>query len=134
MPSTAMSSILIADDSPPMRTLLRATLRGGPYDVVEARDGDEALVLLAQHRPAIAVLDVSMPGRTGLDVCRAVRADPALAEMLLIVVSANGLDSDASAAYAAGADRFFSKPFSPRKLLETVTSLVADPSSPRGAG
>ena len=121
-----MPSILIADDSPPMRTLLRATLGTGAHDVVEARDGDEALALLAAHRPAVAVLDVTMPGRTGLDVCREVRADPTLARMGVVVISANGLDSDARAAYAAGADRFLAKPFSPRQLLETVAKLAAE--------
>ena len=122
-----MASILIADDSPPMRTLLRVTLRGGDHDIVEARDGDEALALLAVHRPTLAVLDVTMPGRTGLEVCSAVRADPALALMRLVVISANGLESDARAALAAGADRFLSKPFSPRQLLETVAKLAAEP-------
>ena len=121
-----MARILIADDSPPMRTLLRVTLRSGEHDIVEAKDGDEALALLAEHRPTVAVLDVTMPGRTGLDVCSAVRADPALATMGLVVISANGLESDARAALAAGADRFLSKPFSPRRLLETVTTLGAE--------
>ena len=121
-----MASILIADDSPPMRTLLRATLGAGDHDVVEARDGDEALALLAVHRPVVAVLDVTMPGRSGLQVCSAVRADPALATRGLVVISANGLESDARAALAAGADRFLPKPFSPRKLLDTVTTLAAE--------
>ena|SRR3712207_1586172 len=125
-----MASILIADDSPPMRTLLRVTLRGGDHDVVEAKDGDEALVLLAEHRPTVAVLDVSMPGRTGLEVCSAVRADPALASIGLVVISANGLELDARAALAAGANQFLSKPFSPRQLLDTVTKLAAELDGP----
>ena len=107
-----------------MRTLLRVTLRGGEHDVVEAKDGDEALVMLAEHRPVVAVLDVTMPGRTGLEVCSAVRADPNLARMGLVVISANGLESDARAALAAGADQFLAKPFSPRQLLDTVTKLA----------
>ena len=121
-----MASILIADDSPPMRTLLRVTLRSGDYEIVEARDGDEALALLAVHRPTVAVLDVTMPGRSGLEVCSAVRADPALAAMRLVVISANGLESDARAALAAGADQFLAKPFSPRQLLDTVTKLAGE--------
>ncbi len=59
-------------------------------------------------------------------MCSAVRADPALARMRLVVISANGLESDARAALAAGADRFLSKPFSPRQLLETVAKLAAE--------
>ncbi len=125
-----MASILIADDSPPMRTLLRVTLRGGDHEVVEAKDGDEALVLLAEHRPTVAVLDVNMPGRTGLEVCSVVRADPALASIGLVVISANGLELDARAALAAGADLFLSKPFSPRQLLDTVTKLAAELDGP----
>ena len=121
-----MVRILIADDSPPMRTLLRVTLHGGDHDVVEAKDGDEALALLAEHRPSVAVLDVTMPGRSGLDVCSAVRADPVLAPMGLVVISANALESDARAALAAGANQFLAKPFSPRELLDTVTRLAAE--------
>jgi CheY-like chemotaxis protein len=119
-----MSKVLIADDSPSMRTLLRMTLRGGDFDVVEARDGDEAVALLATHRPTVAILDVNMPGRTGLEVCRAVRADPGLARTGVVVISANGLESDARAALAAGADQFLSKPFSPRQLIDAVARLA----------
>ena len=122
-----MARILIADDAPEIRRLLRMVLMLDGHEVVEAADGDEALALLRAHRPSVAVLDVSMPGRTGLDVCRAVRADAGLAGVGLVVASANGLPEDVELALSAGADRFVAKPFAPRRILEAVDALTSTP-------
>ena len=117
-----MARILIADDEARIRLLLGTLLRGEGHAVVEAVDGDEAAALLASQRPDLAILDVSMPGRSGLDVCRLVRADPSLRRIRVIVVSASVTEA---LALAAGADVFLAKPFSPRALLAAVDRLVA---------
>src|SRR5688500_15465975 len=73
-----LPSVLVAEDDEEYRAYLRLTLAGGPYEVVEAADGDAAWGLLVRHRPAVAILDLAMPGRGGIDLVRAVRADPDL--------------------------------------------------------
>ncbi len=124
-----MATVLIADDDVRIRRLLGMTLRGVGHEVLEADDGDAALAALHAHRPAVAVLDVQMPGRSGLDVCRALRADPALASIRVVIVSANAVADDAK---GAGADAFLPKPFSPLRLLAAVDALAGE--ALRGAG
>ena len=114
--------VLIADDEARIRSLLRTVLSGEGYDILEAADGDQALSAIRGRRPAAVVLDVLMPGCSGLDVCRQVRADPGLDDVGVLIVSANATEAEAR---AAGADAFLAKPFSPRALSETVRSLAA---------
>jgi len=115
--------ILVADDTPSVRRLLRLILEP-KYEVVEAEDGNAALQKLLEYCPPVAILDVSMPGRSGLDVCRALRENPRLASTGVIVVTANGTPHDRSAAFEAGADYFLTKPFSPIEIVEHVEALV----------
>ena len=117
--------ILICDNEEPLRALVRATLEDLGHELVEAEDGDEALVLMRQRRPDLLVLDVMMPGRSGLDVVTEIRADPELAKTKIVVVSARAQAADALAAEQAGADRFVRKPFSPLELERVVTDLLA---------
>lgn len=115
-----METILIADDEPSLRLLVSATIRSARYRVLEAADGDEAWALIRRHRPAVALLDVQMPGRTGLDLARMIRGDPDLAGMCVILLTAKAQASDVRAGLAAGADRYITKPFSPLKLLTVI--------------
>jgi CheY-like chemotaxis protein len=115
--------ILVADDSPVLRLLVRRTLDG--YAVFEAGTGDEALQLLATARPSVAILDLNMPGRSGLEVCRTIRQDPLQAATIVIVITANGAPDNEQRAFEAGADGFLAKPFSPRRLRELVDSLAS---------
>jgi two-component system phosphate regulon response regulator PhoB len=114
-----MSTVLIADDHPSLRRLLRMTL-DQRHTVIEAKDGGEALELLRRHRPAVAVLDVTMPILNGLEVCRLIRADPDLRHTAIIIISAN---ANENAALHAGADRFIAKPFRPTVLFDAVDQL-----------
>ncbi len=118
-----MATILIADDDARIRLLLRSILRGEGHAVVEAADGEAALAAVRAHRPAVAVLDVQMPGRSGLDVCRALRADPQLRGIGVVIVSATATRDDAE---RAGADAFLPKPFSPLRPLAVVGELVGE--------
>jgi len=85
-----------------------------------AADGDEALTAIRAHRPAVAILDVMMPGPSGLEVCRAVRADPSLVGTRVIISSANATEADA---VSAGADAFIPKPFLPSRMREAIGAL-----------
>lgn len=116
-------SILVADDAPGVRKLLRLILGPG-YEVIEAEDGDQALRLMTEHRPDVAILDVSMPKRTGIEVCRLLRQDPDLATTGVIVITANGTPQDQTAALDAGADYFLTKPFSPGVIIGMVEALL----------
>ena len=121
-----MASILVADDEPTLRRLLRLTF-GPEHRVAEAADGAEAFRHLLTERPDLAILDVAMPIMDGLAVCRAARAEPSLAGLGIIVLSAY---ATGDAALAAGADRHLRKPFSPLELLATIEEVLAL----RGAG
>jgi CheY-like chemotaxis protein len=118
-----MMSILVADDAPGVRKLLRMILEPG-HEVIEAGDGEQALRQLTDHRPAIAILDISMPLQTGIDVCRKLRQDPRLAVTGVIVITANGTPLDRLAALDAGADYFLTKPFSPGVVVRLVDALL----------
>jgi CheY-like chemotaxis protein len=106
-----------------VRHLLQLTL-APRHTVIEAEDGDEALALLRQHRPDVAILDVTMSVRDGLEVCRLIRSDPDLRDTAVIVISGNAGEGDA---LAAGADRFLAKPFLPSVLLRAVEALTDRP-------
>ena len=106
-----MTKVLIADDDMVMRMLIDAAIEADGYDVLEAEDGDEAWALLQAHRPDIALLDVQMGGRTGLELATQIRQDPALCGIAVVMVSAKTQQSDVEAGYAAGADQNVNKPF-----------------------
>ena len=113
-------TVLVADDEPNLRLLVTATLQFLPYAVIEAADGDEAWRLLQAHRPALALLDIRMPGRSGLDLVRAIRAHPELSDIVVVLLSSKTKEADVQAGLAAGADRYLTKPFSPMQLLTIV--------------
>jgi len=120
----ATKTVLIADDEPALRILARAVVASDEYEVVQAADGDEAWALIQQHRPAVALLDVQMPGRTGLELTRAIKGTPELAATEVILLTAKTQAADVAAGLAAGADRYLSKPFSPRELRDAVKQVV----------
>lgn len=116
--------MLVCDNEEALRALVRATFVGGDYRIVEARDGDESLDLARSVRPDLILLDVMMPGRSGLEVLAELRADPKLAETPVIMLTARAQLSDQDAARAAGADHFLAKPFSPRELAALVEETL----------
>jgi CheY-like chemotaxis protein len=116
-----MCRVLIADDSFPLRLLMRRVLLPLGHDVIEAPDGTQAWELLVQHRPDVAIVDIVMPGASGLDICRGVRSDPSLESTGVIVISANLSEDEA---LAAGADAFLGKPFRPHELVSAVASVA----------
>jgi DNA-binding response OmpR family regulator len=117
-------TILVCDNEAPLRELVRATLDDGRFDIVEARDGEEALELIRRERPDVVVLDVMMPGKTGFDVLAEVRANAELAQPAVVMLTARAQLTDRHAAEDRGADRFLAKPFSPLALVQTVEELL----------
>jgi CheY-like chemotaxis protein len=115
--------VLLCDDESVLRALIRAAL-GGEYELVEARNGDEALQRARADRPDLIILDMMMPGRSGLDVLPELRADPDLGPTPIVMLTARTQKTDREAAAAAGADRFLAKPFSPLELSRVVAELL----------
>ena len=122
-----MATVLICDDEEVLRSLIRASLDGTEHTIVEARDGDEALERARTTNPDVILLDMMMPGRTGLDVVRELRTEPHLAETPVIMLTARTQAVDREAAAEAGATRFLPKPFSPMDLLSVLDEVLPQP-------
>jgi DNA-binding response OmpR family regulator len=105
--------------------LVRTILACEGYTVYEARDGLEAWQALHQHRPAVALLDVQMPGRSGIELASAIREDAALANTCVVLLTARTQQADVAAGLAAGADLYLTKPFSPLELPATLERALA---------
>jgi two-component system alkaline phosphatase synthesis response regulator PhoP len=119
----ARRTILVVDDDPLVRDMLEAVLGQAGFHLVTAADGSEALRAAAEDVPDVVLLDVMMPGMDGYAVCRAMRADARLTKTRIIMLTARGSREDRANAEAAGADAFFTKPFSPLDLIESVTAM-----------
>ena len=119
----ARPTVLVCDDEPVLRMLVRATLDQGNYTVVEACDG-EALARTRSDHPDLILLDMMMPGRSGSDVLRELRADPATAETPVIMLTARAQASDREAMNLAGANHYLTKPFSPVGLASLVEEVL----------
>jgi two-component system, OmpR family, phosphate regulon response regulator PhoB len=116
--------VLIADDEPSMRLLVHATIESDDYKVIEAADGDEAWTMIRQYKPSLVLLDVQMPGRTGLEILASIKSDPALKATHVILLTAKALEADVEAGMTAGADFYLTKPFSPLDLLTRVEEAL----------
>ena len=116
--------VLIADDEPNIVVSLEFLMKREGHRVTIARDGDAALAAIRAERPDLVLLDVMMPGKSGFDVCAAVRADESVADTKILMLSAKGRDTDLAKGTALGADAYMTKPFSTRELAEKVRQLL----------
>jgi len=119
-----LPTVLIADDESSMRLLVHATIESDDYTVVEAADGAEAWAMIQQHKPSLVLLDVQMPGRSGLEVLRSVKEDPSLVATRVILLTSRAQEKDVEAGLIAGADFYLTKPFSPLDLLTRVEEAL----------
>ena len=119
-----MKSVLIADDQNSIRLLVRATIESDEYAIAEATDGTEAWRLIQELHPDVVLLDVQMPGLSGLAVTRAVRGEPTLGTTRIILLTANSAKADVETGLAAGADLYLTKPFSPLELLTVLEKAL----------
>ena len=118
--------ILIADDEPNIVISLEYLLQREGYTVVVARDGQEALDTIVRERPALVLLDVMMPHKSGFEVCQAVRADESLQATKILMLTAKGRETDLAKGLALGANAYMTKPFSTRELVQKVAELLGD--------
>jgi DNA-binding response OmpR family regulator len=120
-----MTRVLIADDDDDIRELVTFKLAQKGYQVTSTADGPAALAAVEAEPPDLAVLDVTMPGMSGLDVCRHLRANPDTAGIAVILLTARAQEADVQAGFGSGADDYVVKPFSPRELLSRIEALLA---------
>lgn len=117
--------VLVAEDDTDILALVSYRLERAGYRVITAQDGEVALSLALEHRPDLAVLDVSMPRLDGYGVTRRIRDNDATSEIPVILLTARAQESDVARGFEAGADDYIKKPFSPQELRSRVVAVLA---------
>ena len=120
-----MAKIVIAEDEPDIRELIAFTLRFAGYEVITGSNGEEGYELTKKERPDLAMFDVRMPRMTGYDACKKIKADPEIAHIPVIFLSAKGQENEIEQGLAAGAEEYLLKPFAPDQLTEHVRAILA---------
>ena len=113
--------VLVVDDDPQIRRVMKVTLVGHGYEVIEARNGEDALTRISAEMPDLVLLDMNMPGMGGLETCRAVRGG---SDIPVIILSVRNSEKDKVAALDAGADDYVTKPFSIEELLARIRAAL----------
>ena len=119
--------VLIAEDEPSIVASLEFLMRRAGFDTRIAADGEEAMQLMPTFRPHLVLLDIMLPRRSGLEVCRLLRADAALAGTRVLMLTAKGGNREHERGLEAGADDYVTKPFSTQDLVARAQALLADP-------
>ena len=117
--------IVIADDEPHIPLSLKYVIgKMGGYTVIPAENGEDAFNAIKNNLPKLVILDVMMPKMSGYEVCQKVKADPALKDIFVILLTAKGQEVDKEKGYTMGANEYFTKPFDPDKLLEKIKNMM----------
>lgn len=120
---TSRPLVVVADDDPTIRRLVELTVKNTGCDVVTAQDGNQALKLIEELKPVLAILDVSMPFRTGLEVGKAVRSRTT--DTAIIFLTSHAQEHDVLEGFLSGAADYLSKPFSPKELQARLRAVLA---------
>lgn len=116
--------ILIVEDQEDNRKILRDLLTSQGYTTLEATDGQTGIRLAEEHRPALILMDIQLPGIDGYEATRRIKANQGLSDIPLIAVTSYALSGDAQKAFEAGCDAYIAKPYSPRQLLAKVQEFL----------
>jgi len=122
--SNANQKILIVEDEPDIRKLVHYNLAQERYKVVEAEDGEQALKIIQRDKPHLVILDLMMPGMSGIEVCKALRGRDDTAKLPILMLTAKAGETDRVLGLEIGADDYLSKPFSPRELVARVRAIL----------
>ena len=117
-------TVLLAADDEQIRRLVGVTLGSETFGILHAGDGEESLETARAQKPDLILLDINMPRMSGLEVCRRIKSDPATAHIKIVMLTASGSEGDRANAFAASADEYIVKPFSPIALLDLVYRLL----------
>ncbi len=124
--------VLIADDEPNIVTSLEYLMNKRGYEVKIARNGDEALALVASFQPDVVLLDVMMPRKSGYEVCQQIREQPDWQHIKIVMLSAKGREAEVNKGLSLGADTYVTKPFSNQELIDKIDGLLGDGAKPGG--
>ena len=124
--------ILIADDEPNIVTSLEYLMQKSGYEVKIARNGDEALALVASFQPDVVLLDVMMPRKSGYEVCQQIREHPDWQRIKIVMLSAKGREAEVNKGLSLGADTYVTKPFSNQELIDKIDALLGGGAKPGG--
>jgi two-component system, cell cycle response regulator DivK len=116
--------ILVVEDQEDNRQILRDLLANSGFEMIEAEDGEQALVQAAKHRPDLILMDIQLPLLDGYEATRRIKADPELKAIPIIVVTSYALSGDEDKAREAGCDAYVAKPYSPRALLAKIKEYL----------
>lgn len=120
-------SVLIVDDEPHIRLLLEQTLDdldAHDIEILTATNGGDALATIRDERPLVVLLDVMMPVMNGFEVCKAVKSDPELRSIYIMMLTAKGQELDRATGAEVGADLYLTKPFDPDDVLARVAQVL----------
>lgn len=117
------NKILIADDEPDILEIIEFNLQGQGYEVITARNGDEAFDKAKKTMPDLVILDIMMPGKSGIEVCNLLRMLPAFKDTLIVFLTALADESSEVRGLETGADDYLTKPISPKVLLSKINAL-----------
>ena len=120
----AAYKILVVEDEPDIRKLVHYNLTQDHYKVVEADNGDQALKIIQRDKPSLVILDLMMPGMSGLEVCRVLRGQDETAKLPILMLTAKAGEADRVLGLELGADDYLAKPFSPRELVARVRAIL----------
>ena len=118
------NTVLVVEDDPDIRELLRFTLERAGLKVVEAESGEDALTVLDGPQPSVAIIDWMLPGINGVELTQCLRKDPLTSAMPLIMLTARGEEADKLKSFDSGIDDYLTKPFSPKELVARVKALI----------
>ncbi|MET0958364.1 MAG: response regulator [Solirubrobacterales bacterium] len=124
--SAGESLVLVADDDADVRELVVFRLERAGYPVITAADGERALELAREQRPAVCVIDVMMPGLDGYELTKRLRSSPETEGALIVLLTASVQEAEVKRGFDAGADDYVTKPFSPSELLERLAAALAE--------
>jgi CheY-like chemotaxis protein len=122
-----MITLLLVEDNEMNRDMLSRRLARRGYEVLMAVDGEEGVALAKQHRPALILMDVSLPGIDGWEATRRLKASPDTSAIPVIALTAHAMASDRDAAFAAGCDDFDTKPVDLARLISKIVALIEGP-------
>src|SRR5882724_6637684 len=119
-------TVLIIDDDSEYRQIMSQILQENGWQVLEASEGDQGIELAKEHRPTVVLCDLLMPRCNGYHVCRALRSEPGLRDVKIVIASGRDFDTDRQAAAAEGADEYLTKPINPGQLVVLMSRILGN--------
>ena len=126
----ASQTILVVEDEPDIRKLVQYNLAQERFKVLEAEDGEQALKILQRERPNLVILDLMLPGLSGLELCKILRERPQTAQLPILMLTAKAGEADKVVGLEMGADDYLVKPFSPREMIARVRAILRRSEAP----